>query len=242
MPSDGANIEITEIDRAEIAVEPFSWEFAVAQREQIDRYFARRQARVDPGSGMAVCSCSAATRFAIGYCKAPCFETDYASFLAWRDWGFPDPSVFNVFGSAVLQAADGAFLLGEMDSSTASAGSNYFPSGTPDLDDISADATLDLAGSVSRELLEETGLEITGLDVRPGWTMVHDRGFVNLMKLVRAPQNAEELRGQIMRHLASSGAAGILRYPHCARTRRCRPPHAGISGGLFGGIWRRGAG
>ena len=36
------------------------------------------------------------------------FETDYASFLAWRDWGCPDAGVHNVFAAAALQAADGA--------------------------------------------------------------------------------------------------------------------------------------
>ena len=242
MPSDGANIEIAEIDRAEIAVEPFSWEFAVAQREQIDRYFARRQADRPRDLEWPYAHAPRLREFAIGYCKAPCFETDYASFLAWRDWGFPDPSVFNVFGSAVLQAADGAYLLGEMDSSTASAGSIYFPSGTPDLDDISADATLDLAGSVSRELLEETGLEISGLDVRPGWTMVHDRGFLNLMKLVRAPQNAEELRGQIMRHLATQARPEFCDI-HIVRGRADvdhRIP--GFLVAYLEDIWRRGAG
>ena len=241
MPSDGANIEIAEIDRAEIAVEPFSWEFAVAQREQIDRYFARRQAdRPGIWNGRMLMLRGYEIRNRV--LQGPCFETDYASFLAWRDWGFPDASVFNVFGSAVLQAADGAYLLGEMDSSTASAGSIYFPSGTPDLDDISADATLDLAGSVSRELLEETGLEINGLDVRPGWTMVHDRGFLNLMKLVRAPQNAEELRGQIMRHLATQARPEFCDI-HIVRGRADvdhRIP--GFLVAYLEDIWRRGAG
>ncbi len=241
MPSDGADIEIAEIDRAEIAVEPFSWEFAIAQREQIDRYFARRQAdRPGIWNGRMLMLRGYEIRNRV--LQGPCFETDYASFLAWRDWGFPDASVFNVFGSAVLQAADGAYLLGEMDSSTASAGSIYFPSGTPDLDDISADATLDLAGSVSRELLEETGLEINGLDVRPGWTMVHDRGFLNLMKLVRAPQNAEELRGHIMRHLATQARPEFCEI-HIVRGRADvdhRIP--GFLVAYLEDIWRRGAG
>ena len=33
-------------------------------------------------------------------------ETDYASFLAYRDWDFPEPGVYNVFAAAALRAAD----------------------------------------------------------------------------------------------------------------------------------------
>jgi|HubBroStandDraft_1064217.scaffolds.fasta_scaffold10074_7 8-oxo-dGTP pyrophosphatase MutT (NUDIX family) len=202
MPSEGANIEIAEIDRVEIAVEPWSWQFAFARRDEIDRNFARRQSE---GSAIWNGRVLLLHRYVVrdGVLQGACFETDYASFLAWRDWGFPDAGVFNVFGSAALQSADGAFLLGEMGPSTASAGSVYFPCGTPDPDDISAEGTLDLAGSVSRELLEETGLEIAALDVRPGWIMVQDRGFLNLMKLLTARQNAEEFRARIMHNLAA---------------------------------------
>ena len=94
----------------------------------------------------------AGERFSADY-----FETDFASFLAWRDWGFPDSDVFNGFGMGALRGSDGAFVLGEMGEHTANAGRIYFPSGTPDLDDVSGDV-LDIAGSVAREVEEETGL------------------------------------------------------------------------------------
>ena len=50
-------------------------------------------------------------------------------------------------------------------------GKIYFPAGTPDLGDVKNGA-LDLAGSVARELFEETGIGADEVDFRAGM----DRG------------------------------------------------------------------
>jgi 8-oxo-dGTP pyrophosphatase MutT (NUDIX family) len=196
------NMQIVELDRVEIAVEPWSWEFATARRKEIERNFAARR-REQPAlwNGRILLL----HRYAIsdGVMRGACFETDYASFLAWRDWDFPDAGVFNVFASAALQASDGAYLVGEMAPHTANAGAVYFPCGTPDPEDVSGDGALDLAGSVSRELLEETGLDIGTLQIATGWSLVRDRCFLALMKRLTARQSAKELRDRTMRHLAS---------------------------------------
>ena len=63
-------------------------------------------------------------RFSASY-----FETDFASFLAWRDWGFPDQDVFNGFGMGALRCADGAFVLGEMGQHTAECRAHLFSLG-----------------------------------------------------------------------------------------------------------------
>src|SRR5216110_854627 len=73
-------------------------------------------------------------------------DADFADVLAWRDWGFPDRSVFNGFGMGALRCSDDAFVLGEMGHHTANAGRIYFPSGTPDPDDI-RNGAIDIAGS-----------------------------------------------------------------------------------------------
>jgi 8-oxo-dGTP pyrophosphatase MutT (NUDIX family) len=194
--------EIIEFDRVEIAVGPWSWEFARARRAEIDRHFAaRRRERPALWNGRVLL----VHRYVIvdAVLRGACFETDYASFLAWRDWDFPDPGVFNVFAAAALQTADGAYLVGEMAPSTAAAAQLYFPCGTPDPEDIGAGGLLDLAGSLARELREETGIDVATLDAAPGWCLVRDGGYLAVMKRLTAHQSAEELRAAIMRHLAS---------------------------------------
>jgi 8-oxo-dGTP pyrophosphatase MutT (NUDIX family) len=193
--------EIIELDRIEIAVEPWSWKFALTQRDEIARYFAALQReRTGVWNGRVLLL----HRYAIAdrVMRGACFETDYASFIAWRDGGFPDPSVYNFFAAAAVRSADGAFLVGDMASYTAGAGQVCFPGGTPDRDDILPGGVLDIGGNLKRELLEETGLDIAELDAKPGWTMVHDRGFVALMKRIAARCGADELRARVMAHLA----------------------------------------
>jgi 8-oxo-dGTP pyrophosphatase MutT (NUDIX family) len=196
------NPEIFEIDRVEIAVEPWSWQFALAHRDEIDRHFAcfqRKRSGVWNGRVLLL------NRYAIrdGVLRGACFETDYANLCAWRDWNFPDPGVYNFFAAAALRAADGAYLVGEMAPSTAAAAQLYFPCGTPDPEDIGAGGLLDLAGSLARELREETGIDVATLDAAPGWCLVRDGGYLAVMKRLTAHQSAEELRAAIMRHLAS---------------------------------------
>jgi 8-oxo-dGTP pyrophosphatase MutT (NUDIX family) len=133
--------------------------------------------------------------------RADYFETDFASFLSWRDWGFPDQDVFNGFGMGALLSNDGAFALGEMGSHTSNAGRIYFPSGTPDLDDVRGD-TLDIEGSVAREVEEETGLTPADYVAEPHWDCVFTGAAMAMMRILRVDTSGEALRERIEANLA----------------------------------------
>ena len=113
----------------------WTWPFAVERRADIDAHFARQQAqKPELWNGRILLGRNPV--FTADCFGADYFETDFASLLAWRDWGFPDSGVFNGFGMGALRGNDGAFVLGEMAGHTANAGRIYFPSGTPDPDDL----------------------------------------------------------------------------------------------------------
>jgi len=201
-PSSAPDVEIAALDDAEIRLEPWRWPFAAERRGEIDRHFARLQSkRSGVWNGRALLLRRYVIRDRV--LRGACFETDYASLCAWRDWQFPDSGVCNFFFVAALRSADGAYLVGEMAQDTAAAGLLYFPCGTPEPDDIGADGMFDLGGNLRRELLEETGLEVGELNSEPGWTLVRDRSYVGLLKRLTARQNAEELRARIMRHIGA---------------------------------------
>jgi 8-oxo-dGTP pyrophosphatase MutT (NUDIX family) len=191
---------IHRVATLDLALRPWPWPFAEARRADIDAHFAVKRREKPIWNGRVLLGRNpdfAGERFSADY-----FETDFASFLAWRDWGFPDRSVFNGFGMGALRASDGAFVLGEMGQHTSNAGRIYFPSGTPDLDDI-RDGTVDIAGSVAREVEEETGL--TSADYRPGahWDCVVSGSAIAMIRMLDVDLPGEALRARIEANLAA---------------------------------------
>src|SRR5947208_3588062 len=139
---------IHRVTALDLRYEPWAWPFEDQRRAEIATHFASKQ-REKPAIWNGRVLLGRDPAFADGRLSASYFEADFASFLAWRDWGFPDRDVFNGFGMGALRASNGAFVLGEMGSHTANGGRVYFPSGTPDLDDV-RDGRLDIPLSVAR--------------------------------------------------------------------------------------------
>ena len=204
------------LDHLDLRFAPRAWPFAQQRRVAIDRHFAELKSKIPSlwnGRVMLLSNWAIADRSFVG----TYFDTDFASFLAWRDWGVPDPSVRNCFAQGALRAADGAFLLGVMAAHTANAGKIYFPSGTPDLNDVSGDR-VDLFGSVMRELAEETGLAAGDVTPTSGWHAVFAGPRIGIMKILHAAVPASALRDRIRAFLATQEA------PELADVRIVRGP------------------
>lgn len=130
------------------------------------------------------------------------FETSFSAFLAWRDTGWPDRSVFNCFSMPAVRSCDGGFLVGEMTSDHSVAGALYFPCGTPDPSDLDTTGAVDLLGSLRRELAEETGLDADRGALRPGWTIVVDRQFIACVRIIDWPEPSSTLVAEARRRIA----------------------------------------
>jgi 8-oxo-dGTP pyrophosphatase MutT (NUDIX family) len=191
---------IHRVTTLDLSFQPRPWPFAEQRRADIDAHFALKRAEKPKiWNGRILLARNpdfSGDRFSASY-----FEAGFADFLAWRDWGFPDRDVFNGFGMGALRCSDGAFILGEMGHHTSNAGRIYFPSGTPDLDDIKGGA-VDIAGSVAREVEEETGL--TSADYRAGahWDCVVSGAAIAMIRLLNVDISGEALRARIEANLA----------------------------------------
>jgi hypothetical protein len=184
-------LAIHRVTQLDLKCGAWTWPFAVERRADIDAHFALQQAekpklwngRVLLGRNPVF----SGDRFSADY-----FEADFASFLAWRDWGFPDRSVFNGFGMGALRGSDGAFVLGEMAAHTANGGRIYFPSGTPDPDDLRE-------GNVE----EETGWTAADYRADEHWDCVVSGATIAMIRILNVAMSGEALRARIEANLAT---------------------------------------
>jgi hypothetical protein len=190
---------IHRVTTLDLPVRPTPWPFALTRRSDIDAHFAREQRAKSIWNGRVLLA--RRPDFIGSRFSADFFETDFASFLAWRDGGFPDSDIFNGFGMGALRSADGAFVLGEMAQHTSNGGRIYFPSGTPDLDDV-RDGAVDIAGSVAREVLEETGLSDADYTASPHWDCVVSGAAIAMIRILKVDMPGEALRARIEANLA----------------------------------------
>lgn len=188
---------IARVDRVAARIEPYDWAFARENEAKIAAHWARISAE-KPAMFNGRILLQHRAVITDGVFHARYFETDYAAFMTWRDAGHPGPALRNGFAMGALRAADGAFLCGRMSGHTANGGMVYFAAGTPDRSDVREDGTVDLAGSVLRELAEETGLTEAELRVGEGWHPVFSPGRVAFMRPLTIDLPAEEARALML--------------------------------------------
>lgn len=195
------SIDIYELDAVDAVIEPFDWDLPKVHRAEIEAYWEKTAAgKAHFFNGTVLIQHRGAVDgrvFRAGYSA-----TEYKHFLGFLRLGHASPGVRNGFGMAALRAADGAFLLGEMGAGTANAGMIYFAAGTPDLSDV-VDGRVDLAGSVIREMCEETGLTEADVRIGSGWTcLLYDKRAA-FMRPVTIDLPAEEARALMLERMRS---------------------------------------
>jgi 8-oxo-dGTP pyrophosphatase MutT (NUDIX family) len=201
-----ARTVIFEVDRLDCRLVQHRWAWAQAQAQEIDRHWAERLQRnpsLYDGPVLLACRAEIVPDEAGATLRIDAFETRFSRFLGWRDFGSPDTSVFNFFAMPAVRSQDGAFLAGEMGPAHSTAGRVYFPAGTPDPSDVVEGLTVDLAGSLVRELREETGLPADEGVEAPGWLVIFDGQRIACIKEIGWPAPAEALGARVRAFLSA---------------------------------------
>ena len=223
------NVRVETVDRIESIYVPREWAFAVGRKAEIDAHWAKLTAQkplLYDGRVLLIDRYEIVERDGQRVLTTRHFPTNSRDFLAWRDFGFPDQTVRNCFAAAALLSRDDVFLLGEMAGHTANAGKIYIPAGTPDMGDVSAKhagARVDLAGSVLRELAEETGITAEQVQCEAGWTVEFDGPRVGCMKIARSPLDAAAIIAQVDAFLRADAQAELVRLHAVRRANDLRP-------------------
>jgi 8-oxo-dGTP pyrophosphatase MutT (NUDIX family) len=180
-----------------------SWSFAAQHAAEIDVHWKRRSAdnpNFFNGTLYVLADYSISPH---GVLDGRFLRTDFKSFLYWREAGFPHSGVRDAFGSGVIRSADGLVLLGRQREGHLNSGLCYLPGGFIDARDVRADGTIDIDGSVAREIAEETGLDPATL-TRPGGYLVTITGsLLSIAVLWTSDLPASALADQARRHIAS---------------------------------------
>ncbi|MGE3876835.1 MAG: NUDIX hydrolase [Parvibaculaceae bacterium] len=190
------------IKSLDLHLRPGTWAFADAERPSIENHW-RKLADANPkiwNGDVLICT---RAELKNGGLEGDFLKTDYASFVAWRDWGWPDKAVCNLFGSAAVLSADKAVLYGRMAGHTLNAGKVYPPGGSLEMKDVTADGRVDVMGSITRELEEETGLRAADAE----WHQllaIFDERRLSVAQVFRFADTAESLAARVRHYLRSA--------------------------------------
>jgi hypothetical protein len=193
--------QVVRVAACRLAVGGTRWRYAELHATQIARHWQEACAR-NPAYFNGVIQILTGHSISGGELTAAFAITDFASFIYWRNQGHPDKTVRDCFGCAILRSAEGHLLLGLQAAGNLNSGRAYCPGGFIDQADVRADGTIDIDGSVAREIGEETGLDVAHLTRTPGYTVVAAEASIAIGIEFRSHLAAEDLRAQILRHLA----------------------------------------
>lgn len=193
-------VHIVPVAQIELRREPKPWLWANANRPAIGAYLAKLRTR-RPALFNGKLYLLHEWSLENGLFRGSAFETDFASFLAWRDEGFPDPGVFHCFGLAALRASDGPCILGLKAEQKARAGAIDFPAGTPEPQDTRDDGVVEVTPSILRKLKGQTGLEPEDVRMNPGWHVATVGQRIGLVRSMIAVKNCAALVAQVRRNM-----------------------------------------
>ncbi len=186
-----------------------TWAFAEENAEAIQAHWTQRLASTPNFFNGIVHLLQSYAVGTDGVLSGRFVRTDFASFLYWRETGWPDRSVMDAFGSALISVDGGRVLFGRQRGGNLNSGLCYPPSGFIDPADVRPDGTIDIEGGVLREVREETGLDLQDLRRIGGLVVTAAGPVLSISVPLRSMLSAEDLIDRCTRHIAADSASEL---------------------------------
>ncbi len=210
-------VRVTRVGRVGLRHDANPFEFPPSWRPSIEAHWIRRIAEL-PQLFNGTIHVTIGHRIADGALAGTCQPMAFKDFLYWRDSGRNPEGFVDGFGSAVVRSREGHILLGRASRHTINAGTAYFIGGFIDTRDRTPSGTIDIDGSIERELREEAGLEAAALRRDPGYVIAEEGRILCMAIVYRSGETAEVLCRQMLQHAEAASEQEIedviiIRHP-----------------------------
>jgi hypothetical protein len=187
------------LSQASLGVDPARWAYERDNLSKIERHWRTAHAE---NPALHNSDVFMLTRWTIAgdMLEGVVQPASYASFLYWREQGYPEAGARNCFGSSVLQSKEGHILFGRMASNTTTAGLVYPVGGSFSQEDV-RDGMLHVDTNIARELVEETGLKPEEASREAGYICVEEGPRISLAAKFVFDCESGHLRQRIQTHL-----------------------------------------
>lgn len=204
MPSTKAEGQVARAASLSLKVDHMArWTYAANHREVIDAHWTMAVAS-NPNFFNGIVHVLTQLAWNGENVAATLMPVEFKTFLYWRDEGFPaEARVRDGFGSALIRSCEGHIVLGRQRPGNINEGLAYLPGGFIDPRDEGENGTVDIAGSIVRELAEETGLGVGEITAVPGFIVTQTGPHVSFAVVFNSQLTSNELSKRIEAHIAS---------------------------------------
>lgn len=192
---------VVQVETLDLQVRNRPWAFALENADEIEGHWQKRVAG-NPSFFNGTVHLLTNHELSDSHFSGELIPVTFASFLYWRDNEFPDKSVRDCFGSALIRSREGTILLGRQAPGNINSGKTYLPGGFIDERDVLAAGNVDLHASISRELREELGLDHTNFTSGPHIYLTFDEQLLSMALEYRSPADAETLLAQAASYIS----------------------------------------
>jgi 8-oxo-dGTP pyrophosphatase MutT (NUDIX family) len=123
----------------------------------------------------------------------------FSAFMWWRRQPRRLGGI-HLFAYPVLETSDGALVAIKMGPHTANPGQVYFAAGSLEPEDVSG-GRCDIESNMRREVLEETGLDLSSAQAGDRYFASHNRRTVTVLRVYRFDLCAEDMIARIHAHM-----------------------------------------